>query len=534
MLADWINAGGDISWIIFAFVAGFVASRMALPPLIGYLASGFVLSAIGVQGGDVLQHLADIGVTLLLFTIGLKLKLKSLLRPEIWLVTVANTGLIMLVVAGALMVLANMGMPLIRDLDQTAFAMIAFALSFSSTVFVVKVLEVRGEVKSIHGGIAIGILVMQDILAVIFLAFSAGYVPSFWAVLLFALIPLRGFFHRLLDHVGHGELLLLLGFSLSLGGALLFESVGVKGDLGALIFGMLLASHPRATEFSKSMLGFKDIFLVGFFLSVGLSGQFSMDALSVALVLLPLLVIKVILFFLLLVSSKLRARNALLASVSLTNFSEFGLIVVAVCVSKGWLTSDWLVVTAILLAMSFLVMSPFNAHQSRLYQARASFWRKFQREVKLPWDSAIDLAGMRVAIFGMGRVGSGAYQKMTEIYGDAVVGFDYDPETIERHRANGRRVLQGNPADADFWEKVESYHHVELVLLATPNVEANVEAMEQLRLAGFNGQVAAVAHFPDEEERLKEAGIDAVFNIYAEAGSGFANHVCGVVAPVAK
>ncbi len=529
MLAEWINAGGDISWIIFAFMTGFIASRMGLPPLIGYLVSGFALSAIGVKGGAMIEHLAEIGVTLLLFSIGLKLKLKSLLQPEIWGVTLANTVLIMLVVVAVLMALGGMGMPLVRELDTQSAAMVAFALSFSSTVFVVKVLEARGEVKSVHGGIAIGILVMQDVLAVVFLAFSAGYVPSLWAVFLFLLIPLRGQFHRLLDRVGHGELLLLLGFSLSLGGALLFESVGVKGDLGALIMGMLLASHARATEFAKSMLGFKDIFLVGFFLSVGLSGQFSMDALSVALVLLPLLVAKVILFFLLLVGSKLRARNALLASVSLTNFSEFGLIVVAVCVSKGWLSSDWLVVVAIVLALSFLVMSPFNAHQNRLYQARASFWRKFERQVKLPWDNAIDLAGMRVAIFGMGRVGSGAYSKMVEVYGDSVVGFDYDPDTVARQRNNGCRVMQGNPADADFWEKVESYHNVELVLLATPNVEANVEAMEQLRLAGYSGNVAAVAHFPDEEEMLKKAGVDAVFNIYAEAGSGFANHVCGVV-----
>lgn len=529
MLVEWINAGGDVSWILCAFATGFLASRIGLPPLIGYLLSGFALSAMGVKGGELIEHLSQIGVTLLLFSIGLKLKLKSLFRPEIWAVTLANTGLVMLVVVAALMLLGSMGMPLVRDLDAQSAAMVAFALSFSSTVFVVKVLESRGEVKSIHGGIAIGILVMQDVLAVVFLAFSAGYVPSLWAVLLFLLIPMRGLFHQLLDRVGHGELLLLFGFSLSLGGALLFESVGVKGDLGALMFGMLFASHARATEFAKSMLGFKEIFLVGFFLSVGLSGQLSMDALSVALVLLPLLVAKLVLFFLLLVGSKLRARNALLASVSLTNFSEFGLIVVAVCVSKGWLSADWLVVLAIVLALSFLVMSPFNAHQNRLYQARATFWRTFQRDVKLPWDGAIDLAGMKVAIFGMGRVGSGAYNKMVEVYGDAVVGFDYDPDTVERQRINGRRVMQGNPADADFWEKVESYHHIELVLLATPNVEANIEALEQLRLAGFDGRVAAVAHFPDEEERLKQAGIDAVFNIYAEAGSGFANHVCSVV-----
>ncbi len=108
-----------------------------------------------------------------------------------------------------ILLLVALGTPLFTDLSTQHAAVLAFAFSFSSTVFVVKVLEDKAEVKSQFGKIAIGILVMQDLAAVVFLAASAGKVPSLWALALLALIPLRPVFLRLLEKSGHGELLVL-------------------------------------------------------------------------------------------------------------------------------------------------------------------------------------------------------------------------------------------------------------------------------------------------------------------------------------
>ncbi|MEO1029744.1 MAG: cation:proton antiporter, partial [Pseudomonadota bacterium] len=201
---------------------------------------------------------------------------------------------------------------------------------FSSTVFVVKALEERGEFASLHGRIAIGILIMQDIAAVAFLAISKGEVPSIWALSIVLLIPLRPLLHRLLVRVGHGELLVLFGFVLALGGAELFELVQLKGDLGALIIGLLMSTHPKADELAKTMLNFKELFLLGFFLSIGLSGQPTLETVVIGLALAPLVFLKSALFFALLTQFKLRARTALIATVNLMNFSEFGLIVAAI------------------------------------------------------------------------------------------------------------------------------------------------------------------------------------------------------------
>lgn len=187
---------GDVTWISLAFLLGFLARLVSLPPLVGFLATGFALNYLGIASGETLQKLADLGITLLLFTVGLKLNLKVLIRPQVWSVTTLHIGTIIALFGASIFALSLVGVPLFSGLDLKFSLMIAFALSLSSTVFVVKSLEDKGEMRSLHGRLAIGILVMQDLAAVIFLAVSTDKLPSPWALLLFLLIPLRPLFHH--------------------------------------------------------------------------------------------------------------------------------------------------------------------------------------------------------------------------------------------------------------------------------------------------------------------------------------------------
>ncbi|MCK4708111.1 MAG: cation:proton antiporter, partial [Gammaproteobacteria bacterium] len=165
---EWVAiALGDVSWISLAFILGFLVRLINLPPLVGFLATGFALNYMGFTSGETLQKLADLGITLLLFTVGLKLKLKVLIRPQVWSVTLIHISLTIIIFGSAIYALALMSVPLFSGLDLKLALLLAFALSFSSTVFVVKHLEQAGEMKSLHGRIAIGILVMQDLAAVI-------------------------------------------------------------------------------------------------------------------------------------------------------------------------------------------------------------------------------------------------------------------------------------------------------------------------------------------------------------------------------
>jgi len=207
----------DPLWIVAAFIFGAASSRISLPPLVGYLVAGFVLNGFGIEGSDTLGKIADTGVTLLLFTIGLKLKLKSLAKPEVWAGATIHMLITVAVFGAGIWILGVAGMPYFHLLGWQTTILIAFALSFSSTVFAVKVLEEKKEMASRHAATAIGILIMQDIIAVVFLSASAGKVPSPWAaVLAVSLFIIRPLLTRLMTQCGHGELLMLFGILLAL------------------------------------------------------------------------------------------------------------------------------------------------------------------------------------------------------------------------------------------------------------------------------------------------------------------------------
>lgn len=516
----------DPLWIAIAFICGLAVKVFGLPPLIGFLIAGFILNGLGVQGGEFLNAMADLGITLLLFSIGLKLKLKSLAKPEVWGVATLHMAAVTFMIAAAVALLSYTSLPLIAGMDLYSALLIGFALSFSSTVFAVKILDELGASNAIHGRIAIGLLVVQDIAAVFFIAISMGKAPSIWALALVALLPLRLLLFRILNQVGHGELLILFGITIALLGADIFELVGIKGDVGALVFGMLLASHPKSSELAKTLLGFKELFLVGFFLSVGLSAAPGWHEVLVALVFIALLPFKVALYFILFNLFYLRASTSWRTSLNLANYSEFGLIVGAIAVSAGWLTNEWLAVFAIVLSLSFMVSAPMVNIRDSLYQKWRPALKRFERAERLSGEENLDLAHVRVVVLGMGRMGIAAYQAMESDYPGQLVGVDIDLEAVTEHTQQGRHVVHADASNPDFWNRVlKLFDGLEWVLLTLPTHQANLDAAQQLRKMGYQGRIAATAQYTDEEESLKQEGVNHTYNIYTEAGRGFANEL---------
>jgi predicted Kef-type K+ transport protein len=520
----------DPVWLLVAFILGFAVYRVGLPPLVGYLIAGFVLQAYGIEGGEVLDQIADLGVMLLLFTIGLKLKIRSLIKPEIWAGASIHMIITVIVFGTAIFVLSVLGWLSFNSLDFMLCLMLAFALSFSSTVFAVKVLEDKGEMSSLHGRVAIGVLIMQDIFAVLFLTFSTGKIPSPWAIALIAgLLVVRPMLLAVLSRVGHRELLLLFSVFLALGiGASGFEFVGLKPDLGALVLGVLVAGHPKTGEMSDILLSFKDLFLVGFFLNIGLSGAPTLPAFGIAGLLAIVVPLKVALFFFLFTRFKLRARTSLLASFSLANYSEFGLLVGSIGVRNGWIGNEWLTIIAIALSITFILASPLNTAAHSIFDRWAGRLRSFQSKTRHPDDQPIDPGDAQIAVFGMGRVGTAAYEDMRARQGDIVIGVDFDAGVVKNHQAAGRKVILGDATDIDFWARARMHRKdkIRWVMLAMPNHAANMQAVNELTANKFNGLIAAIAKFDDQIEELKEAGVQAAYNFYAEAGYGFAEHVC--------
>lgn len=511
----------DLLWIGIAFVCGLAAKRVALPPLLGYLAAGFAMVAFGVTPGGDLQSLANVGVTLMLFTIGLKLKPKSLLRREIGLATTLHLLFVTGVFGGVFYGLGALGVPLLAGLPISIALLLGFVAAFSSTVFAVKLLEDTAEVGALFGMITIGALVVQDIAAVAFLAITSGKVPTVYALGLLLLVPARRLYHRILDAAGHGELLILAGLALALGGSALFEAVKLKGDLGALVVGALFASHPKASELSEDLMGLKDLFLVAFFLTVGLGGLPSWTSAGVALIFIALLPLKTAAYYAFFTATRLRPRTAFITSLALANYSEFALIVGAIAVANGWLAEAWMGTLALAVVGSFLLASPLNAASSRLFVRFHHVLVRFETKERVPEEEAIDAGEPEVLIIGMGRVGGALFDEMNARCRGDVLGIDVNPDVVAAHRAAGRPAISGSASDPDFWSRFRiDLAKVRLVLLVTSNHEANVRALEALRTSGYQGPIGAIGRYEDEIAELRSLGAEITFDLYRGAGAG--------------
>ena len=504
--------------IIIALTCGLVSRALGMPALIGYLAAGFVLHETDIEAGEVLQTLADLGVTLLLFTIGLKLQPAELCKPRVWgtaLIHMASMQLLFtLLLLGAAYLLRGL------RLDMTSVLLIAFALTFSSTVYVIQVMQDRGEMSSRHANLAIGILLIQDLAAVIFLAATKGGFPEPQAILLLLLWPMRHQLPRLLIRAGHGELFTLCGLGLALGGYALFESLNIKGDLGALLIGALLAGTQKSKELYRNLMYFKDLFLVGFFLTIGLSGWPSGGALIVALVLGGLALVKPLVYFPLMTLFHTPPRTALLAATSMGNYSEFGLVVLAVAAKLGWADEQWGAAMSLAIAASFLFSSPISKQAHDLYRRYHGFWLRFESTRVL--EKIPDTSGVRIVVLGMGNIGTGAYDVIAEEHGSEVLGVDLNERKLAEHVRQHRRVVTADASDPDFWHRVD-LQAIDLILLALTHHEENMLVGQLLRDLGYRGQISAVVRFDEEEHELEAHGFSA-FNLYAQAGAGFADH----------
>lgn len=519
----------DALWLSIAFLSGLAMKKVSLPPLIGFLATGFFLNYFGFTDGnlqEVIATLSDLGITLLLFTIGLKIRLSELFRKEILITTSLHMLISAMGIGGVLFLFSYLSLPLFEGITIETAIFVGIALSFSSTVFIIKSLEQRGEISSRHGRFAIGVLIIQDVFAVLLLTFSKSEWPSIWVLTLpVYLYVLHFILSRLLSHTGHGELLTVFGFFAPfIGGALAFDLVDVKYDLGALIVGMLLVNHNRSEELYDRMMSYKDFFLIGFFINIGLQGVPTWNNLVLAVVLLVFVFFKGLLFFKIFSFFDLRARSNFLTSMYLSNYSEFGLIVGAVAVSSGFLSNDWLVTIALTMSFSFLLSSPIVERSYEIferYRDRLNSWNRTSQEI----DSQPLISGkVRYLVVGLGSIGMPAFLRLREDFARYVVGVDYNQDKINEMKSDGFDVVWGDVTDRDFWEE-SNWSGVEFVIFTMSDFASNSNSLKQINKLKHRGfKIAVISHYEDEKAKLEELGADFIYNYKTEVGEDFAEN----------
>ena len=513
---------GDIAAILTAaLAAGLLASLIRLPPLVGFLVAGFALNAFGVEAPAALGIVADLGVTLLLFGIGLKLDLRVLIRREVWLTATTHMVATTAVAAGFLALLGILGVGLLSGQDLQTLVILGFALSFSSTVFVVKQLEERGGTVSLSARCAIGILVVQDLAAVVFLAVAPGKVPSPWALALVLLVPAAFLVRPILGRLGHAELTPLFGLVAALvPGYVLFDALGLKGDLGALVIGVLLATHPGSAELSKSLFSVKELLLVGFFLSIGFTGLPEAEHLLIGGALLLLVPLKSLGFAVLLWAHGLRPRTAVRTATTLGNYSEFGLIVAVAAGAR--LGDPWPVVLATTVAASFVLSAIVNRTPDAFVQIARRWLPDRPPERMHADDRPIDVGDAQAVVLGMGRVGRAAYERLESNYGLRVIGVESLPARQATLADEGFNVVEGDATDPDFWARIRP-RQVQLAVLAMPFHSSNLNALRNLHESEFTGKVAVVAKYDDDLRQARELGADTGFQLYEGVGSELAD-----------
>jgi hypothetical protein len=274
---------------------------------------------------------------------------------------------------------------------------------------------------------------------------------------------------------------------------------------------------------SNALWSLKEVFLVGFFLQIGMSGHPTLETVGYALLLTLLLPLKALLFFFILMRFRLRARTSFLTGLSLATFSEFGLIVAYLGLRKEWLDPQMMVMLAVTVAISFAIAAPLNRYAHNLYAWLENRLQPFESEQRHPDDEPLHLGNSHLLVMGMGRVGTGAYDFLSQRK-QRVIGLDSDTGKVELHREAGRRVLYADAEDPGLWQNLD-LSGIHAVLLAMPDTEANSIAARQLRQRGYEGFVSATAMFAEDLEKIKNAGADAAYNFYDEVGVGYAEHV---------
>ncbi|WP_301336433.1 cation:proton antiporter [Thermus scotoductus] len=470
------------SIILLGYLAGVLVARLGLPAFLGYLGIGAALKLVGFAGDPLLGFFAELGVYLLLFTVGLGVRLDRLVRREIWASGVFQL-LLLPVFMAALYVLGLAQNPL-------ALLVLAVALINPSTVLLARVLQDKGELAALHGQLALGISVFLDVVSLVLLILVGfqGVGPLGFSVL--ALPLLRPLLARLFHLAQSAELKLLLGVGLALLGAELARFLQAPEALGALFMGLGLSRYPGVGEVAERLWALREIFLVAFFIWAGMA--VGPDGVLAGLVLLLLLLLKPVFLFLPLVRQGFRARTAFLVAVGLGTYSDFGLVVAGVLQGLGQMTPQGVGAVALAVGGSFLLGAPLLQRAHFLYERWKSWLKRWEKPGLHPDEEPRGALGARWLVVGMGRTGTAAYRFLEE-KGEKVLGLDSDPAKVEYHTAKGRRVLYGDAEDPALWEGLE-LNGVKGVILALPDLEARLRAARALRAKGFGGVAVPYTH----------------------------------------
>ncbi len=531
--------------LLIAAVVGAAMVRLRQPVLIAYIAVGIAVGPAGlelVKAHDQIDLLAQVGVTLLLFLVGLKLDLQHIRHIGPVALATGLGQLAFTIAIGFVLLLA-------MDRDWLTALYVAVALTFSSTIIIIKLLSDKRELDSLHGRIAVGFLIVQDVAVVLaMMAVSAlpgsGEAETTWLVVagsiaarvLLAALVLYVLMRHVLPPVVRlmarsQELLLIFAIAWGTALATLGEWAGFSKEAGALLAGFSLASTQWRDAIGARLTGIRDFLLLFFFIDLGtkldfsaLSGELgSAAALSVFVLIGNPLIVMAIMGYM-----GYRKRTGFMAGLTVAQISEFSIIFVAMGISLGHVGNDALGLTT-LVGMTTIALSSYMIIYSQRLFERVGPWldvfeRRYpQRELAVESQQSPAMQP-RVIVFGLGRYGERLLTRLAQNRVMAM-GVDFDPECVRRLGHRGFSVRFGDAEDATFLETLP-LGRADWIVTTLPTGEANQVLLHALKTLQVTGRIAGVVRDETHRQALQAAGATRIITPYLDA----ADHAAQMIA----
>ncbi|MHB9132376.1 MAG: cation:proton antiporter domain-containing protein [Armatimonadota bacterium] len=503
--------------LLVAAVAGIAAIRLRQPLVIGFIAVGILAGPSGlhwIQSADQIHVLAEMGLALLLFVVGLKLDL-HIIRTMGMVAVIAGLGQVALTLGLGYLLVWCLGMTPVTALY------VALALTLSSTIIIVKLLSDKQETESLQGRLTLGILIVQDlvvVLAMIVLSAVSGDVaihPAMHTLVILLkgaafLVGLWGATAYLLPRVlpllsRSTELLVLFGIAWALALALLGEALGFGKEVGAFLAGISLASTTFRDILGAKLVSLRDFLLLFFFIELGSQldiGSLGAQVITSLALAGFVLLIKPVLVLLIMTRMGYRKRTGFMTGLYLAQISEFSLILIAMGASAGHVKSDTVGVVTLVGLITIGLSSYFIQHAQGLYDRLAPFLTVFDRKRHHREDDTAVMGniGADIILFGIGEYGSNMAEHL-QSRGRTVLGVDFDPQAVEAWSARGWRAVFGDAEDPDFAATLP-LSQARWVVSAIREPQSNIALVRAMRHAGYTGNVAFTARNRDVGQAL--------------------------------
>lgn len=520
--------------VLIAAVLGVAAKFLKQPVILAYLATGMLIGALGftdLVAQDTFRLFSSLGIMLLLFLVGLEINYTSLRLVGKASVLVGLGQIVFTAVIGY-------GIATLLGFAPLPALYLAVALTFSSTIIVVKLLSDRKDLQSLYGRISVGFLLLQDFVAILILIFlaglgGAGVTPFFVSPVLQALLTIlegtalfglmlwlgRKVLPRLFDRVARSEeLLFLLSLAWLFAVAVAVSKLGFSIEIAGFMAGIALANSSERFQIASRIAPLRDFFILVFFVILGSSVAFgNLAGLAVPILSLSLFVLVGNPLIVLAVMGLMgyRRRTSFFAGITTAQISEFSFILAAAGVSAGHLAPEVAaIVTAvgvITITLSVYAIGHADGFYKRLAPLLSIFERRHTTEQEIP-ESGFHKP---IVLIGGHRTGGVIAESLPR---EDVLVVDFDPEVVKRMTARGYTCLFGDARDRDILETANA-GDARLVISTSPDFEDNVTILEELK--GKGSKLVARAETEEDAKLLYARGADYVLLPHFTAGQYF-------------